>query len=175
MNDFNFDNTTENISVWVGCLASYNAGGLYGKWIDLEDECENIDDFYTIAKEMLENSPTDNAEEWDIFDTDNLPTAFSYEDIKTIFEIIDIKKNCDAKVFEAACNIASSVEDIKYYIDRFLGFYKNEVDFAKDMFFSDSEQIPEYVLYYIDWEKYSKDVFHDHTYEEKTGAVFADY
>lgn len=54
--------------IWVACLASYNHGILFGKWIDAtQDEDEILDEI----KAMLNASPSYGAEEWAIHDYQN--------------------------------------------------------------------------------------------------------
>ena len=63
-------NTTiinETPKAWVGCLASYNNGHLFGKWIDLTQEMSDIEHDIDV---MLNESPMDNAEEFEVFDTE---------------------------------------------------------------------------------------------------------
>jgi antirestriction protein len=53
---------TSKMKIYVACLASYNAGRLYGKWISLESKTES--DIWGEIEDMLENSPEPGAEEW---------------------------------------------------------------------------------------------------------------
>jgi len=168
------ENMNKSMSVWVGCLASRNAGNLYGKWIDLEEDCKDINDFYAIVEEILKNSPAVGAEEWEIFHTKNLPIAFSKAGIEGLFKIINIKKNCDDKVFEAACNMGSTINEIESYIDSFVGFYDSKVDFARETI-SATENIPDHLFFCIDFDLYARELFFDYTFYDETGAVFAPF
>jgi antirestriction protein len=51
--------------IYVACLASYNAGILYGKWIDADQDADAI---HEAVKAMLASSPQEDAEEWAIHD-----------------------------------------------------------------------------------------------------------
>lgn len=53
--------------IYVACLASYNAGILYGAWIDVSDDASEMQD---AINSMLAKSPTSGAEEWRIDDQD---------------------------------------------------------------------------------------------------------
>jgi antirestriction protein len=53
--------------VWVGVLADYNAGRLYGTWMDARLE---PDELHNAVQFMLRGSETRDAEEWAIFDHD---------------------------------------------------------------------------------------------------------
>ncbi len=53
--------------VWVGCLASYNAGSLHGEWVDVDGD---VDTLHEAVQAILKSSPSPNAEEWHICDTE---------------------------------------------------------------------------------------------------------
>jgi len=165
------DYINDSIRVYVGCLASYNNGQHHGEWIDLEEYA--LDDFYEKVDEILKNSPADNAEEWEIFATEGLPKNYC-ENIEEFYEVVEIKRDCDENVFNAAMNLAksNSIYVLKSYIDNFIGFYDSETDFAEEIF-NDCEQCPDRLRPYIDFELYARDLFYDYEYCEKTGAVFA--
>ena len=59
--------TTTGVTVYVACLASYNAGKGYGAWFDLDDYSD-LDELGAVVNEMLSNSPVPNAEEYRIDD-----------------------------------------------------------------------------------------------------------
>jgi antirestriction protein len=168
------DYINDSISVYVGCLASYNNGRHHGEWINLE-EC-TLDDFYEKADEILENSPVPDAEEWEIFDTEGLPNHFKNKDIKKIYEIVEIKADCEHDVFDAVMNLVNEgtahMDDLPSWIDSFVGFYDSETDFAEQIF-NDCEECPDRLRPYIDIELYARDLFYNYEYCEKTGAVFA--
>jgi antirestriction protein len=48
-------------SIYVACLASYNNGILYGKWISADQTADAI---YDEIHEMLNESPVKGDEEW---------------------------------------------------------------------------------------------------------------
>jgi antirestriction protein len=50
----------EPIRVYVVCLASYNNGNTYGKWLDVNDDLSDS------IQELLFESPIENAEDWAI-------------------------------------------------------------------------------------------------------------
>lgn len=56
---------SEEIRIYVACLAAYNNSKLHGVWIDSTDD---IDDIQDQINEMLESSPEENAEQWVIHD-----------------------------------------------------------------------------------------------------------
>ena len=50
-------------AIYVACLASYNEGTLYGKWISLE-WCSDLDEIKNAINTILKDSPTPGAEEY---------------------------------------------------------------------------------------------------------------
>ena len=52
--------TTISPRIYVACLASYNAGKLYGRWIDAN---QDADDIQSEVDAMLAASPAPDAEE----------------------------------------------------------------------------------------------------------------
>jgi len=54
---------------YAACLASYSEGILHGKWIDATDDAEGM---YLEVEQMLEASPSEYAEEWEIHDHEYL-------------------------------------------------------------------------------------------------------
>jgi len=159
----------ENISVLISCLDSY-----YCKWIELEKDALTLDDFYKKVNEILKNSPADNAEEWEIICTMGLGKNHS-DDIEAIYKALEIKKNCDdVNVFNAALNYCDCLDDLQSYIYNFVGFYDSEIDFAEHIF-DDCEECPDRLRSYIDIERYSREIFFNYKFCEKTGAVFAPF
>jgi len=78
-------NTDTEPRIYVACLASYNAGTLYGEWIDAAREVEELRDEIQL---MLQRSPTPYAEEWAIHDHEGfLPLEpGEYEDLEQVCE-----------------------------------------------------------------------------------------
>lgn len=57
-----------NPHIWVGSLADYNAGRLYGEWMDATLE---PDELHAADRFLLRHSTEPGAEEWAIFDYEN--------------------------------------------------------------------------------------------------------
>lgn len=56
---------TNEIKIYVACLASYNNAILHGRWIDATQDINGI---WDDVAQMLKDSPIDNAEEYAIHD-----------------------------------------------------------------------------------------------------------
>src|ERR1035438_9767364 len=62
-------NQTVTVSprIYVACLAAYNAGKLYGEWINAN---QDADDISTEITAMLKASPEPFSEEWAVHDSE---------------------------------------------------------------------------------------------------------
>jgi antirestriction protein len=171
------DYINDSIRVWVCCLASYNNGALYGRWIDLEKDAPTLKDFYKIVyDDILKNSPADDAEEWKILRIENLNDS-TCTDIEKMYKSLEIKKNCDdVNVFNAAMNLVdkgiAQIDDLQSWIDGFVGFYDSKIDYAVQIF-NACEQCPDHLRPYIDIQRYARHLYYHFEFCEKTGAVFA--
>ena len=72
--------------IYVACLAAYNNGKLYGKWIDA---AQDADEIHEEIQAMLKNSPEPMAEEWAIHDYEGFEgySLGEYGGIETTHEI----------------------------------------------------------------------------------------
>lgn len=112
---------SEEIRIYVACLAAYINGKLHGVWIDATD---NIDDIQDRINEMLESSPEEDAEEWAIHDYEGYGSyrLSEYEGIESAHEV--------------ACFIEEHGEtaalSLKYPFFRYLKYPKMKKDKPKD-------------------------------------------
>lgn len=67
--------------IYVACLASYNAGRLYGAWIDCNQDADAIRDD---VQQMLAGSPEPGAEEFAIHDAEGLGKVGEFADLDRI-------------------------------------------------------------------------------------------
>ena len=77
---------SEEIGIYVACLAAYNNGKLHGVWIDATDDSDDIQEK---VNETLESSPEEGAEEWAIHDYESYGSyrLSEYEGIESAHEI----------------------------------------------------------------------------------------
>ena len=154
--------------VYAACLASYNAGKLFGEWIDLDGH--DAETLQEAISAMLERSPEPGAEEWAIHDYDDDTGA-----LKGLGEHPDLEDLCERA--EAAGEIESDHGDnakliVAWLADRgddpsdwvstaqdaFLGVHSDPEDYVAESF----EQgmigaIPESLQGYIDWRAMARD------------------
>ncbi len=150
-----------NPKIYVACLASYNAGILHGCWINATLDVDGID---KEIQNMLEQSPIAGAEEYAIHDSNDFfgITINEYDDLKRIHDIATFLEQY-GKVGALLINEGFGVESATSVIEnKYVGCYANEMDFAHELFselYGDST--PGYIMAYIDYEQYCKDIFID--------------
>lgn len=160
------------LKIYVADLERYNSGYLVGKWYDLADYSDSDELLEDIGVMLEENGN----EEWAIHDIDcdnsQVYKAISeYTSLDTIFALID-KINEDE---EKALAILE-YEDIQTLIDCDLDDYilYSDIHTHEDLGYywleeSGCYDVPENLKFYIDYERYGRDVD-----MESTGA-FTDY
>ena len=148
--------TTETRNVWIGCLASYNAGTLHGKWFPASDIREGI-------SEVLQSSPVPGAEEWFIADYDGFPNLGEYpsiDDVVDLAEAIESASNSEAFLAYVAAEGAdcATLDDFE---DRYRGCWSSMEDYAQEFVeecYGDClKGLPDFLTYNIDW----KGIAHD--------------
>ena len=148
-------------TIYVACLASYNNGILHGVWLDMTQSAEKIHNEIWV---MLTNSPIPGAEDFAIHDYENF-YDFPICENTGVGEAVDIAKfvtqygRLGAAVFdEYGC-----IEFAKKILDNnYLGVKESKQEFAKEVFEETYGcDVLAKILTYIDYEKYSSDIFID--------------
>ncbi|AYX32588.1 antirestriction protein ArdA [Burkholderia pseudomallei] len=139
--------------IYVACLAAYNSGTLYGKWIDCEDK-----DAFEIQEEvdeMLKGSPCPDAEEWAIHDHEGFGGRLGeYDSFDRVAELNEaLNEHGDALL----AYLKAFGDDAE--IGDFSGAYRGQWDsveaFAEDFAIETENIKPDHPMFsYIDWEYY---------------------
>jgi antirestriction protein len=97
--------TSDWPTIWVGCLKSYNAGELRGKWIDLSSDSD------VVWEEINEILAETGGEEWQVFDSENLPSFLTgaHPDIDQLAEYTEsleqyLAEGGEAEIYRAVCD-----------------------------------------------------------------------
>ena len=151
-------NPMESLSIYVACLASYNNGILFGRWISAN---QSVDEIMEQIYAMLDDSPIKDAEEWAIHDYSGFGDIrlSEYESIETIVEYAEF---IDEQGELAIAVIAEyGFDDAKQMIeDRYQGCYDSKVDFAQSLIDECySETLPDNLMRYFDYEAFARDLF----------------
>ena len=162
-----------NPRIYVSCLAAYNQGILHGVWIDAD---QDEDDIQADIDKMLADSPVPDAEEWAIHDTEDMGDLVSeYESLENVSKHGQaIAEHGEAWI--AYCDhVGADYADVDKFEDLYCGECESELEYAEQMF---DElylgDIPENLRPYIDYEKFSKDLFINDFYFS-SGHVFRRY
>lgn len=153
--------TPSPIRIYVACLASYNAGILHGTWIDVSSD---VDDMQEQINDMLTASRQEDAEEWEIHDSEAPFSIDEWESLDDLARIADLYEQ-HGDVFLAAFEINN--EDIDYaeqMVQNFAGTYDDWSDMAyqyvEDGLFGD---IADNIKGYIDYERLGRDLSFDYS------------
>jgi antirestriction protein len=146
--------------IYVACLAAYNNGYLHGRWIDIDKDVEAIN---REIHEMLAESPIPNAEEFAIHDYDGFGgiNVGEYAGIDTVRELAEFIQEHGEELAAGVYNYYGSIDDAKDALEnRYHGEYDSELDYAEQLFDECyAHDIPENIRFYIDYEKFSRDLF----------------
>ena len=140
--------------IYVACLASYNNGDLFGKWIDLQ-EMEDVDALREEIQGMLKLSPAPGAEEWRVDDSEGLPRSLRGEwpDLDLLMEYAEnVASVDDPEAYKACCENQHSVCSIEEFQEVFMGHYNSGPDFAEEYYHERGEELGP-LEGYIDWER----------------------
>ena len=154
---------SEEIRIYVACLASYNNGMLHGVWIDATDE---VDDIQDQIKTMLADSPEENAEEWAIHDYEGFGSyrLSEYEGSQSAHEVacfIDEHEELGAELLSYYSDIDEARKAIE---ENYCGCFESVADYAQELT-EDTGDIPKHLEMYIDYERMGRDM-------ELSGDIF---
>lgn len=145
---------SEEIRIYVACLAAYNSGYLHGVWIDATQE---LDDIQEQVSNMLKASPIEMAEEYAIHDYEGFESVrlSEWEGLERAHNIacfIEEHGTLGAELL----NIYDIEEASKALEDNYHGCFSSLADYA-EQFTSDISSVPEHLQYYIDYERMGRD------------------
>ena len=149
--------------IYVACLASYNAGILHGRWIDVTDP----DEIRERVAAMLSESPEPDAEEWAIHDYEGFEGA-------EISEYAGFDQVCDLAAFivehgelagKLVAHFCGDLNEARAAMEDYAGEYKSLEDFAYEFTEQTGVKIPDSLANYIDYAAMGRDI-------ELNGDVF---
>lgn len=162
----------KNPSVYVGTYGKYNEGSLDGEWVDITD-FDTYEEFIDYCRKL--HGDEDSAELM-FQDYAGFPEIWYSEsgmDEETFYKIKEFSELDNEKgAFEAYLEICDEGSDsIEEFKDAYIGYYDNPADYAREIF-TDSKNIPEEFIDYIDWDAVWRDFFTTEGYEYVNGYVF---
>jgi len=149
-------NQTDEIRIYVACLASYNEGVLHGCWIDAT---QGVDGIWRDASAMLLKSPAEYAEEWAIHDYEgfervNISEYEGFESVAEIAAFIEEHGALGGKVLDYYGDLESAKTALD---DHYAGEYKTVASFAEEIT-EETTKIPESLRFYIDYDHMARDL-----------------
>lgn len=149
------ETTTNEIRIYVACLAAYNNGTLHGRWINANQDAWEI---WEEVSAMLKDSPIEGAEEWAIHDYDGFEGVSiseweGFERVSEIAAFIAEHGQLGGKLIAYFGDLRDAQNAIG---DQYAGEYRSTADFVQEMTEQGTE-IPESLQYYIDWNAMARD------------------
>ena len=141
--------------IYAACLASYNAGRLHGRWIDAE---QDADDIRTEIDAMLAGSPIAGAEEWAIHAYTGLPDMGEHPDLADVADAAALGAELGADVIVAwhENNCGEWYQLNGCYLGKWDGLAAYAESAIEDFGYLD--EISEKLRYYFDYERYGRDL-----------------
>jgi antirestriction protein len=147
--------------IYVACLSAYNNGHLWGEWIDVDRDSDEI----TVdIKVMLSRSPMakfEACEEWAIHTYEGFSgiQIGEYESIDRVVELVQKLKE-HGEAFAAYLD-HYNLEDINNFEDRYHGSYESERAFTEEHYSELIDTVEKAGLdpMYIDFEALARDLF----------------
>ena len=172
------------MKIYVADLAEYNAGNLYGRWLDL-DEFSSADELKDAVYSVPKINPYSDGKERNEFAIHDYDLDFTpdpkfgeYPDLEDVFRYHELC-NEHGGAFTVWFNLYNG-----RYLDRdrweeqfqdaYYGEYDSYTDLAEQMVDEGLfGEIPESIACYIDYEKIGRDLKMDYTIDD--GYCFRDY
>ncbi len=155
--------TETELRIYVTCLAAYNAGRLYGRWIDA---AQDVDAIESDVRAMLAASPEPHAEEWAIHDYEGfgelrLSESESFERVHALAGFIEEQAELGCALLT---HFSGDLDDATTALENHAGCYRSLADYAQELT-EETTAIPETLLHYIDYDAMARDM-------ELNGDVF---
>ena len=144
-------------AIYVACLASYNKGILYGKWISLE-WCTDLQELEQAVSDVLKGSPEADAEEWAIHDSQCLPSFLQgeYESLERLNEWAEVTANVsDRDAYMYACENEADIISEDKFMEIYWGHHSSEAHFVEEHYEEQGvlKDLPCELAYAIDWQR----------------------
>lgn len=146
--------------IYVACLASYNAGRLHGRWIDVGTTEELREE----VAAMLEASPTPGAEEWAIHDYQGFHglELDEFEGLERVAELAGVLEEYGPAYAAYAANVGPEHATPEEFEEAYRGEWESEREFSQQLaedlgYLAGIEGNP--LAYHIDWDSWARELF----------------
>lgn len=145
-----------DIRIYVACLAAYNNGILHGRWINADQDADDIRSEITA---MLKASPIADSEEYAIHDYEGFDGApvseyHGIEEVAALAAFIAEHGDLGAELFKHYGDIGTAETALD---EDYCGEYRSLADYAEQLT-EETVSIPESLRYYIDYEAMARDM-----------------
>ena len=142
--------------IYVACLAAYNNGILHGKWIDANQE---IDEIWNNIRDVLAASPVPEAEEWAIHDFEGFAGVrlHEYESIEHVHDLVCFLEDHDEAGALVLDYHDGDIEAAKQTLENHMGCFRSLAEYAQSVV-EDTTEVPSHLERYIDYEQIGKDM-----------------
>ncbi len=149
-------NPSDEIRIYVACLAAYNNGYLHGVWIDAT---QDLDDIQAAVSAMLASSPIPAAEEYAIHDFEGfgayrLSEYAGLEAAHAAACFIDEHPDYGAALL---AHVGDVEEAERIAEEDYCGCYASLADYAEELT-EQSGPVPEHLALYIDYDRMAHDM-----------------
>ena len=150
--------------IYVASLADYNAGCLYGRWIDAD---QSADEIRKEIAELLAKSKQPIAEEWAIHDYDNFGSLqlYEFEDLERVAEVARLIVEHGPLFAELVNHLGdmSNVDEARRYMEEaYRGAFDSLGDYAagliEDCYADVLKSLPDFIRHHIDCDGIGRDL-----------------
>ena len=151
----------ESRTLWIGCLASYNAGNLFGDWLALDDYVD-LDGLREAIADILKRSPYPNAEEWHLCDHEGW-AGLPVNRYPSLGELWEWHEAFDEHSHYPAAVVAHAITDgsgsnLEESLGMYCGEWEKPGDYAAQFHEDCGYEIPEWLTHHVDWESVERDM-----------------
>jgi antirestriction protein len=145
-----------DIRIYAACLAAYNNGILHGRWINAD---QDADDIHSEIAAMLKASPIQDAEEYAIHDYEgfegvSLSEYHGIDEVAALAAFIAEHGELGAELFKHYGDIDTAETALE---DDYCGEYCSLAEYAEQLT-EETVSIPESLRYYIDYDAMARDI-----------------
>ena len=131
------------IKIYVACLASYNSGYLFGKWLDLDNYSSGDEVLEAIQKEILDSELNpmlqnygETPEEWAMHDIEGISYELAgrteWPDMDKLIEMNEVLNDDNGElILEIKDYLSSDIQEAKEFFDeKHIGEFSSDTELA---------------------------------------------
>lgn len=149
--------------IYVACLAAYNNGKLYGRWLDANQDTHAI---HAEISVMLSESPEPFAEEWAVHDYEGFSEIelSEWPDLARVSQIAGLLAEHGEAFgvwYQSQDGQHVEVSELEEkFLEQWQGAFDSDVDFACELLENTGalSELPEWAKNYFNFEGYARDL-----------------